>query len=82
MHYVSTHLKLPESVIKELKRKAAREKRSMSQIVGDALLQSLTVGEEPADYTKDPFNRLIGMARSGTRDGSVKHDQYLYGKKK
>ena len=82
MQYVSTQLKLPETVMKELKRRAAREKKSMSQIVGDALLQTLTVREETVDYKKDPFNRLIGMAHSGTRDGSVKHDQYLYAKKK
>jgi len=82
MQYISTQLKLPETVIRELKRRAARDKKSLSQIVGDALLQTLTVREEPVDYKKDPFNRLIGMAGSGTRDGSVKHDQYLYAKKK
>lgn len=82
MQYVSTQLKLPETVMKELKRRAAREKRSLSQIVGDALLQTLAVREETVDYKNDPFNRLIGMARSGTLDGSVKHDQYLYAKKK
>lgn len=82
MSYVTTNLKLPEEVMKDLKHKAVQEKKSVSQLIKEAVQQFLTAQKESVDYREDPFNRIIGMAKSGVHDGSVKHDQYLYGKKK
>lgn len=82
MSYVTTSLKLPQEIMNDLKHKAVHEKKSVSQLVKEAVQQFLTSQKEAADYREDPFNRIIGMAKSGVHDGSVKHDQYLYGKKK
>lgn len=82
MSYVTTSLKLPQEIMNDLKHKAVQEKKSVSQLLKEAVQQFLTAQEEAVDYREDPFNRIIGMAKSGVHDGSVKHDQYLYGKKK
>ncbi len=82
MSYVTTSLKLPQEVMKDLKHKAVQEKKSVSQLVKEVVQQFLTAQKESVDYREDTFNRIIGMAKSGVHDGSVKHDQYLYGKKK
>ena len=81
MNYVTTNLRIPEDVIRELKLKAVHEKKSVSQLIREAIQQFLLAPEEPVDHKRDPFNRLIGMAQSGNADGSVRHDHYLYGKK-
>ncbi|MBI3755631.1 MAG: carbon starvation protein A, partial [Deltaproteobacteria bacterium] len=40
------------------------------------------VSSEVVEWAKDPFENIIGAARSGIKDGSTKHDHYLYGKEK
>lgn len=35
----------------------------------------------PQGPEEDPFEDVIGIARSGIKDGSQRHDDYLYGKK-
>lgn len=82
MSYVTTSLKLPQEIMKDLRHKAIQEKKSVSQPVKEAIQQFLTTQRESVDYREDPFNRIIGMAKSGVHDGSVNHDQYLYGRKK
>jgi len=37
---------------------------------------------KPEKHANDPLENIIGIARSGIKDGSVKHDRYLYGKRK
>ncbi|HCC68497.1 MAG TPA: hypothetical protein DEP99_01205 [Nitrospiraceae bacterium] len=79
---VATNIRLPEEILKELKYKAIEEKKSVNQLVREAIEKYLTTTRRPLRQGKDPFEAVIGSAKSGIKDGSTKHDQYLYGKKK
>jgi hypothetical protein len=79
---VATNIRLPEEVLKALKYKAIEEKKSVNQLIREAIEMTLTIPVRPEKPAKDPFESVIGIARSGIRDGSSKHDQYLYGKGK
>lgn len=77
---VATNIRLPEDVLKALKYRAIEEKKSVNQLIREAVDSFL--GNTPAAGPggKDPFDSVVGMAKSGTRDGSLRHDRYLYGK--
>ncbi len=79
---VATNIRLPEEVLKALKYKAIEEKKSVNQIIREAIEMSLSAPVQPEKHAKDPFESFIGIAHSGIKDGSTKHDRYLYGKKK
>lgn len=81
-NFVVTNLRLPEEDLKELKYKAIEEKKSVNQLVREAIEIYLSRQKQPELPGKDAFDNIIGIARSGIKDGSVKHDQYLYGRKK
>lgn len=79
---IATNIRLPEEILKELKYKAIEEKKSVNRLIRDAIEIFLSTDILPAKHAKDPFENIIGAARSGIKDGSTKHDHYLYGKKK
>lgn len=79
---IATNIRLPEELLKVLKYKAIEEKKSMNQLIREAIEQSLGVARHAGDRGEDPFEKVIGSVRSGIRDGSLRHDHYLYGKKK
>ena len=79
---VATNLRLPEELLKALKYKAIEEKKSVNQLIREAVELSLTAAAQPKSMTKDPFENIIGIAKSGIKDGATKHDRYLYGKRK
>lgn len=80
---VATNIRLPGEVLKALKYKAIEEKKSINQLVREAIEISLSTSVRPPQkHAKDPLENIIGIARSGIKDGSVKHDRYLYGKRK
>lgn len=79
---VATNIRLPEEVLKALKYKAIEEKKSVNQLIREAIEISITPGVEPEKQLKDPFDDVIGIARSGIKDGSTKHDRYLYKRRK
>jgi hypothetical protein len=79
---VATNLRLPEELLKALKYKSIEEKKSVNQLIREAVELSLAEAAQPKGRTKDPFENIIGIAKSGTKDGSLKHDHYMYGKKK
>lgn len=79
---VATNIRLPEEVLKALKYKAIEEKKSVNQLIREAIERALVIAHQPERQTRDPFQDVIGIARSGIKDGSTKHDRYLYGKKK
>ncbi len=62
---VASNIKLIKAVLKALKHKASALSFSMSA--------------KPRKYAKDPLENIIGTAKSGIKDGSIKHDRYLYG---
>lgn len=79
---VATNIRLPEEVLKTLKYKAIEENKSVNQLIREAIEMSLTTSIQPKKHVKDPFEGVIGIAKSGIKDGSTKHDRYIYGKMK
>lgn len=79
---VATNIRLPEEVLKALKYKAIEEKKSVNQLIREAIEMSLAVAAQTEKHIKDPFEEVIGIAKSGIKDGSTKHDRYLYGTKR
>jgi predicted DNA-binding protein len=79
---IATNIRLPEEMLKALKYRAIEEKKSMNQLVREAIAVFLNRGAESKIPEKDPLEEVIGIGRSGIKDGSSKHDQYLYGEKR
>lgn len=78
---IATNIRLPEEMLKALKYRAIEEKKSMNQLVREAIAVFLSSGSASEPPEKDPLEEIIGIGRSGIKDGSSKHDRYLYGKK-
>ena len=78
---IATNIRLPEDLLRTLKYRAIDEKKSVNQIIREAIEMSLAVAPQSAEREKDPFEDMIGIARSGIKDASSKHDRYLYGRK-
>lgn len=82
-HYVTTNLRLSKEMLKRLKMKSIEKEKSVSQLIREAI-EACYFGHEKLkkrDVRTDPMTKIIGMARSGIKDGSVAHDVYLYGDK-
>ncbi len=79
---VATNIRLPEDLLKTLRHRAIEEKKSMNQLIREAIEMSLAAAPRPEEHEKDPFEDVIGIAKSGVKDASSKHDRYLYGRKK
>ena len=78
---VATNIRLPEDLLRTLKYRAIEEKKSVNQLIREAIEMSLAVAPQSGEQEKDPFEDVIGIARSGIKDASSKHDRYLYGRK-
>lgn len=84
MSYVSTNIRLQENVLKELKIKAAKENKSLAQLIRESV--DYILGREKKDLTnaqfkKDSLWNIVGMFENDISDGSVNHDRDLYGEK-
>jgi predicted DNA-binding protein len=77
---IATNIRLPEDLLRTLKYRAIEEKKSVNQIIREAIEMSLAPQSEERE--KDPFEDVIGIAKSGIKDASSKHDRYLYGRKR
>jgi metal-responsive CopG/Arc/MetJ family transcriptional regulator len=71
---VATNIRLPEDLLKALKYRAIEEKKSVNQIIREAIEMSLAAFPQPEEREKDPLEDVIGIARSGIKDASSKHD--------
>lgn len=78
---IATNIRLPEEMLKALKYRAIEEKKSMNQLVKEAIAVFLSSGSLSESPEKDPLEEIIGIGRSVIKDGSSEHDRYLYGKK-
>lgn len=78
---IATNIRLPEDLLRALKYRAIEEKKSVNQIIREAIELSLAAGPQPEEHQKDPLEDVIGIARSGVKDASSKHDRYLYRRK-
>jgi predicted DNA-binding protein len=76
---VATNIRLPEELLKALKHKAVEERKSLNQMIREAVEAALHYAPDSKGTEKDAFEEVIGIGRSGIKDGSSKHDQYLYG---
>jgi len=81
--YVTTNIRLPKQLHRDLKRRAAEEDKSMAQVLREAAAQYIASAElttSPPVNDNDPL-WLIGTdpADSDLTDASVNHDVYLYG---
>lgn len=79
---IATNIRLPEDLLKTLKYRAIEEKKSVNRLICEAIEMALAAAPQPEEPKKDPFEDMIGIARSGIKDASSKHDRYLYGRKK
>ena len=88
--YVTTNIRLPKDIYREIKHRALEEEKSLAQIIRESVMQYLAAPEvaesreEEAeavdDWENDPL-WLIGADATvaDVTDGSVNHDLYLYG---
>lgn len=81
MKYTATNIRLPEKTLEALKIKAAKERKSLAQMVRDAIESTyhIEAEEKVLDPKKDPFHRLVGAWASGLKDGAIRHDRDVYG---
>ncbi|MBI5239164.1 MAG: ribbon-helix-helix protein, CopG family [Elusimicrobia bacterium] len=81
MKYTATNIRLPAQTLEALKIRAAKQRKSLAQLVREAIELTYHIGAaEPAvDPRKDPLHRLVGAWASGLKDGSVSHDRDIYG---
>jgi metal-responsive CopG/Arc/MetJ family transcriptional regulator len=78
---IATNIRLPEDLLKALKYRAFEERKSMNQLIREAIEMSLASAPQTQEREKDPLENVIGIARSGIKDASSKHDRYLYRRK-
>lgn len=82
--YVVTNVRFTEAEHEKLRRLALEERRSMADVVRDAVSAYLerkggrTLTED--ELANDPFFKVVGIGRSGKRDLSARHDEVLYGR--
>ena len=78
-----TQMYFPEDMLTELKLVASANRESISEVVREAVSSYLKQKNVQAkDWKNDPIWEMVGTANSGPSDGSLNHDNYLYGKSK
>lgn len=84
MHYVTTNVRFDAVSYRQLKLRAAEQRKSLAQLVREAVIRvyqtaepSRTRGRQP----RDPFFRIVGMCATGMTDGAAHHDRDIYGVK-
>ena len=74
-----TQMYFPEGLLNELRKKAEREKTTLSHLVRGAVVDLINRDKEK-NWEDDPLWSMVGSSRSRAKDLSVNHDAYLYGK--
>lgn len=84
-----TQLYLPESQYRELKQLAALRKQTFAQLTREIIeeklkeiqqKESLTKGKNKISAWLSSLKKIEKLKGGVMRDGSIKHDEYLYGK--
>ena len=75
---IATSIRMPEEMLRALKYRAVEERKSINLIICEAIDHWLGSVQQQENKKSDPFLKIIGIAMSGIRDGSQKHDEYLY----
>jgi hypothetical protein len=79
---VTVPIELPEEEAARLQAWARRQGVSVSELVCGLLRQAGPEAELPLtdeEYDNDPLWSIVGLVETGTVDGSMNHDRYLYG---
>lgn len=81
MKYVTTNIRLPRATLDGLKLKALKERKSLAQLIREAIEVAFRFGATDAgvDPKKDPFYKTLGAHASGLSDGASRHDRDVYG---
>ena len=80
--FITTNVRLDEDTHRAVKLLAVDRRVSAAEIIRDAIDRYLTNPPTPggdAPPEQDPFFQVIGLVNTGTRDGSLRHDHYIYG---
>jgi predicted DNA-binding protein len=88
--YVTTNIRLPKDLYREIKHRALEEEKSLAQIIRESVMQYLAAPEvaesraaeaEAVDDWENDSLWLIGTdpVMADVTDASVNHDLYLYG---
>lgn len=77
---ISTNIILPEDIFRAVKIKAAKERKSMKQLVIEAL--SILLRQEHKNQSQQSATNMLlkfsGTIKTGRRDGSLFHDEIIY----
>ena len=76
-----TQMYFPEDLLNELKKKADQDETTLSHVVRSAAIDFIKK-DKVKNWDNDPLWDMVGSSRSEDKDLSVKHDKYIYGKKK
>lgn len=76
-----TQIYFPLELYRKIERIAKDQSRSFASVTREAV-ERYFKEHEAADWEKDPFFKIAGIADSGKGDLAEKHDRYLYGKGK
>ena len=77
---VKTQIYLPKALFGNLKKHAGRGKKSVAQVIREAIGAFLEENARPPiRWEDDPITRSIGIAKGRDRDLSTHHDKYIYG---
>lgn len=81
METAATNIRLPRKTLEALKIKAAKARKSLAQMIRDAIDETYHIGapEKGIDPKRDPSYRLVGAWKSRRADGSLRHDRDIYG---
>jgi Arc/MetJ-type ribon-helix-helix transcriptional regulator len=78
MKMVRTQVQLPEEELAELRRLAAEEGVSVSELVRRGVRQLLRSGRSPSrEELWERASRVVGKFRSGRSDIAQRHDDYF-----
>lgn len=88
--YITTNIRLPKALHRELKRRALDEDKSLSQIIRESVALYLVAVPESVDEERDRYMLEVwqndplwsigaDLVVADVTDGSINHDDYLYG---
>ena len=76
-----TQIYIGDEQMGQLKLEAAKAKLAVSELIRQAIDVFLKRNEENTDWNKDPLAKAVGKVHFISKDVSLQHDDYLYGRK-
>ena len=83
MQFITTNIRLGTEVYQRLRLKAAQERKSLAQLIREAVDAVYGEPRRTSSTTshrqRDPFFKLVGVCHTKIRDGALHHDRDIYG---